>query len=132
MIQVRVSVLMSNHCPSAQDLALALIDAAENLDRGVVALLPGDTFPIHASGRVVASVQCFEVAAGSAARRSLTSDEFAAVVSFAKDRGRYWKADLRVAWETGIYRSYENAGVLQTIRNAFGPSWLVSFKLPKK
>jgi hypothetical protein len=54
-----------------------------------------------------------------------TPEQLAAIVAYAKAHGRHWKRDLNDAW----MRAAE-PGLLQQMRNQFGPSWLVSFKLP--
>jgi hypothetical protein len=59
----------------------------------------------------------------------LTAQQLAAVRQVAKYYGRTWKQSLREAWMTGQYGSYMDAPVLQQIRNSFGPSWLVRFRL---
>ena len=62
-------------------------------------------------------------------KKQLTAEQMKAIRSFARENGRTWKTSLRSAWETGNYAPYENAPALQTIRNTFGPSWLVAFNL---
>jgi len=59
-----------------------------------------------------------------------TAEQLAALASYAKSYGRQWKANLRQSWMTGNYLAGDNAPALQQIRNTFGPSWLVRFKLP--
>jgi hypothetical protein len=56
----------------------------------------------------------------------LTAEQLKAIKEYAAANGRNWKSALRHDWETG--QSY---GDLQQIRNSFGPSWLVNFRLPK-
>jgi hypothetical protein len=61
---------------------------------------------------------------------TLTSDQLAALRTFAKANGRTWKSSLNTAWSTGRYNDYngtEEYGLLQQVRNAFGPSWLHKF-----
>jgi hypothetical protein len=61
----------------------------------------------------------------------LTSDQLAALRLFAAANGRCWKSALNQAWCTGRYDQYNGAdedGLLQQVRNTFGPSWLVRFR----
>jgi hypothetical protein len=61
--------------------------------------------------------------------------QLAALKTIAAINGRNWKSRLRYAWETGRYAEIggaDIAGWLQTVRNEFGPSWLVRFRLPKE
>lgn len=44
--------------------------------------------------------------------------------------GRRWKHELRQVWANGRYPSNLDSGILQSIRNSYGPSWLVGYKLP--
>jgi len=45
-------------------------------------------------------------------------------LAFYKRRhGRAWKASLLADWESGTTR-----GLLQEVRNSFGPTWLMSFQ----
>lgn len=60
----------------------------------------------------------------------MNSEQSQAIQSFAISNGRNWKSALRQCWMTGIYPADCNAPALQQIRNTFGPSWLVKFKLP--
>lgn len=62
-------------------------------------------------------------------KNSLTSEQVAALKAFAAEYGRNWKSELRQCWMSGIYPSGCNSASLQLIRNGFGPSWLVRFKL---
>jgi hypothetical protein len=59
-----------------------------------------------------------------------TAEQLAAVQAWAKQHGRTWKAALRAAWASGDYQGFDGAPLLQQLRNAFGPSWLLSFRLP--
>jgi hypothetical protein len=63
-------------------------------------------------------------------QKTLTSAQFQALYGFAASRGRCWKSALRQAWETGNYLAFEQSNDLQTIRNEFGPSWLIRFRFP--
>lgn len=62
--------------------------------------------------------------------KDLSPEQLAALQRVAKYYGRRWKDSLRQAWMTGQYGCYMDAPQLQQIRNTFGPSWLVRFKLP--
>lgn len=76
---------------------------------------------------VVPSEQSDEPLAGE---RRLTTEQLAALRTFADANGRTWKSSLNTAWSTGRYADYsgtEEYGLLQQIRNAFGPSWLHRF-----
>lgn len=61
----------------------------------------------------------------------LTGAQIQALFGFAASRGRNWKSALRQAWETGNYLSFEQSNDLQSIRNQFGPSWLMNVSLKK-
>jgi len=56
--------------------------------------------------------------------RPLTEKEQAAIRAYARENGRYWKARLRDDWMNA-----RTTGILQTLRNSRGPSWLASFSL---
>jgi hypothetical protein len=62
---------------------------------------------------------------------TLFSEQEAALAAFANRNGRTWKSKLRDIWMTGHYSSDDNSASLQQVRNQFGPSWLVNYKLPK-
>lgn len=53
-----------------------------------------------------------------------TAEQWEALKAYAEANGRYWKQSLRDAWMTGDYGSFAEAGLLQQIRNTFGPRWL--------
>lgn len=61
----------------------------------------------------------------------LTNEQMDAIQQWAHRNGRNWKSELRQAWMTGDYGTFEQSNYLQQIRNSFGPSWLVRFRLPK-
>lgn len=61
--------------------------------------------------------------------RQLTAEQQQALRAFAKKHGRYWKQELRWCWETGRYEDSDDSASLQQVRNGFGPSWLVRFRL---
>jgi hypothetical protein len=56
----------------------------------------------------------------------LTPEEITALQSYAAYAGRTWKMQLRMAWENA-----RMPGLLHKLRNSHGPSWLISFRLPK-
>jgi len=61
------------------------------------------------------------------------AEQLWALRTFAALNGRTWKSCLRHAWETGMYAEHgaaDYSNLLQQVRNTFGPSWLVKFKLP--
>ena len=55
-----------------------------------------------------------------------TPEQLAALVAYARENGRTWKSRLNHDWSTG-----QSTGALQQVRNSFGPSWLIRFRLPK-
>lgn len=64
----------------------------------------------------------------------LTRAQACALSLFATLNGRRWKECLRTAWCTGDYARFGCSGLsglLQQVRNQFGPSWLIRYKLPK-
>jgi hypothetical protein len=61
--------------------------------------------------------------------KQISKEQLDALVMFAAEYGVRWKSSLRHAWETGDYEGFEHSGWLQTVRNEFGPSWLVRFNL---
>lgn len=66
-------------------------------------------------------------------KNELTPAQLEALRRFAAINGRAWKSCLNNAWLTGCYADYgvgEFTGPLQSIRNEFGPSWLVNFRFP--
>lgn len=54
----------------------------------------------------------------------LTADQRKAMIAFVISAGRYWKRDLRFAWEAGRV-----GPELQQLRNTHGPRWLKNFIL---
>jgi|SRR5882724_13204734 len=58
--------------------------------------------------------------------------QYAALLAYAASHGRTWKAQLNHAWMTGQYDAGDDSSALQQVRNSFGPSWLVRFKLPRQ
>ncbi len=63
-------------------------------------------------------------------RNPVTADEIAALRAYAAKHGRTWKATLLGVWAGQA--PYDDAGILRRIRNSRGPSWLVSYRLPKE
>lgn len=66
--------------------------------------------------------------------RVLSAEQLRALQAFAKANGPRWRLALNDAWMTGRYDRYngtDDEGSLQQIRNAFGPSWLVTFSFKK-
>lgn len=57
--------------------------------------------------------------------RPLTQDEAEAIAAYAESHGRNWKSALREDWEYARV-----PGLIQSIRNSHGPTWLTSFRLP--
>jgi hypothetical protein len=57
----------------------------------------------------------------------LTPEQLAALRAYAAEHGRTWKSQLNDDWMNG-----RASGPLQQIRNQFGPSWLLRFRLPKE
>jgi hypothetical protein len=61
-----------------------------------------------------------------------TAEQLEALKTFAAANGRRWKAVLRDCWMAGGYNSETGSyidGPLQQVRNTFGPSWLVRFRI---
>ena len=62
-------------------------------------------------------------------------EQIEALKKWASVHGRNWKSALREAWMTGDYKGIEpygnTAAYLQQVRNTFGTSWLVNFRLDK-
>lgn len=53
---------------------------------------------------------------------------FNAVKAWADKYGKqFWKGVLRTSWESGDYHGFEQSGLLQQVRNQFGPAWLNAF-----
>jgi hypothetical protein len=62
--------------------------------------------------------------------RDLTAHEVDTLRAYAAKHGRTWKATLRGAWMG--HAPYDDGGTLRNLRNTHGPSWLVSYRLPKE
>ena len=69
--------------------------------------------------------------ANAMAKHEPTPEQLKALLTYASNNGRFWKRLLRHAWETGDYQAEDDTALLQQVRNSFGPSWLVDFRLPK-
>jgi hypothetical protein len=66
-------------------------------------------------------------------KNTLTVEEAAAIQRFATNEGRRWKSILLDQWMracSGLMDDPDQS-ILQHIRNAYGPSWLASYRLPK-
>ena len=62
--------------------------------------------------------------------RVLTQEQRAALQQYAAEHGRSWKQDLHADWmHARAQVRGETSPELQQIRNSFGPSWLMKFKL---
>ena len=67
-------------------------------------------------------------------RPAVTPAQLKALRGFAGYYGRGWKITLRFCWENGwttTDRIIVDTAELQRLRNSHGPSWLVSFRLPR-
>lgn len=60
----------------------------------------------------------------------LTREQFAALQRYAAQHGRTWKRDLSSAWASGTDEREPDGAYLRQIRNTFGPSWLMAFRMP--
>jgi hypothetical protein len=108
---------------NSDTFAYAIVDRIDTCDNGLVWLLIGEkgyerSHPFHPS-RIIEVTPV------------LTQEQLAALISFAKDNGRNWKTELRHSWMTCNYTGRDDGHLLQQIRNRFGPTWLVNFRLPK-
>lgn len=61
----------------------------------------------------------------------LNAEQMKAIQDFAAANGRNWKSVLRECWMTVQYPRDCDSASLQQIRNSFGPTWLVNFRLPQ-
>ena len=61
----------------------------------------------------------------------LIEEQARALIRFAAVNGRTWKSKLRDCWMTGNYDCAMSGDAfwLHQVRNQFGPTWLVNFKL---
>lgn len=62
----------------------------------------------------------------------LTPAQEAAVRSWAAIHGRQWKSALHRAWGSHNYHGFEGQSELAWLRNAYGPRWLVAYRLNGK
>ena len=62
-----------------------------------------------------------------------TQNELDAIARFAAREGRRWKSILREEWMDACAGLMDDPdqSILQYIRNAYGPEWLVRYRLPK-
>ncbi len=60
-----------------------------------------------------------------------STEQIEALKEFAAIHGRNWKSVLREAWMDGNYHGFQKDWLLQQIRNTFGPSFLIGFRLDK-
>ena len=65
----------------------------------------------------------------------LTENQREALSRFAKKHGRQWKSKLHECWMSGRYPydivNTNDSAYLQQVRNQFGPSWLVKYRIDK-
>lgn len=64
--------------------------------------------------------------------KTLTDEQLQALKDYAKAVGPEWKKRLSLDWMragTEVYELRDRYGLLQQVRNRFGPSWLRSFEL---
>lgn len=57
----------------------------------------------------------------------LTPEQLEALQAWRSVYGRGWKAEVRLAWETGDYHQSRHASALQQLRNELGPRWLIAY-----
>ena len=55
-----------------------------------------------------------------------TPEQWDALVAYAREHGRTWKAQLLTDWRDG-----RDSGLLRQIRNSFGPRWLMLIDIRK-
>jgi hypothetical protein len=58
-----------------------------------------------------------------------TAEQMTALKKWASEHGHTWRSDLHDAWMTGNYDGFEQANLLQQLRNSFGPTWLSRVKI---
>ncbi len=61
-----------------------------------------------------------------------TQEQLDALKRFQDKVGHHWKAELRVLWEQGYPQDFEDAGLLQQLRNNLGPRWLTAYRPGEK
>ena len=59
----------------------------------------------------------------------LTNEQQQVLQAYAAKHGRRWKSVLSNAWMGGP--PYDDGGILRSLRNSHGPTWLVSYRLPR-
>jgi hypothetical protein len=62
---------------------------------------------------------------------NLSREQEKALRDFAAKYGRNWKSKLNYKWMSGHDYREEGGCYLRQVRNQFGPSWLVRYKLPE-
>jgi hypothetical protein len=67
----------------------------------------------------------------SRAKQTPSPEQLAALQAWANVYGTRWKASLHTAWEKAGQGYAAYTPQLQQLRNNFGPSWLVRYKLPQ-
>ena len=60
---------------------------------------------------------------------ALSDDQEAALRAYAAKHGRRWESILSDVWMGGP--PYDDGGTLRGLRNTHGPTWLLSYRLPK-
>lgn len=58
-------------------------------------------------------------------KKHLIPAQLRAINRWALLEGRRWKQALSYAWADGNYHGFSDYGILQGIRNQFGPTWLM-------
>jgi hypothetical protein len=70
------------------------------------------------------------VAAVECGFRRLTDEQHEALKQYAAENGSTWKTKLAIDWQFARAQvNGQHSALLQQVRNQFGPSWLVGFKL---
>ena len=59
----------------------------------------------------------------------LTVEQHQALRAYAAKHGRRWKSTLNNVWMGGP--PYDDGGILRGLRNSHGPTWLLTYRLPK-
>lgn len=61
-----------------------------------------------------------------------SAEQLVAVIAYAQENGKNWKAKLNADWLRAAARLHgRHSPLLQQVRNQFGPDWLAKFELPK-
>ncbi|ULJ82744.1 hypothetical protein MF410_34520 (plasmid) [Rhizobium sp. C104] len=102
------------------------LDGAECLRAGVAEL-----------NRLIAAEEAKPTATKPVTMRSrfaklppLTAEEERALQAYAVKHGRRWKSILNHVWMGGA--PHDDGGTLRRLRNSHGPTWLQSYRLPKR